>query len=104
MAHTHPASRYDPPSAGDVYALANLVKYNPSVTSSYVFAADGNKYALVVADAAKLSAFVAAYPQQAAPNADQWNFSGTSGPGSGFKKVFDLMSPTGGLDPNADAA
>lgn len=61
-AHTHPGHGAAPPSAKDFYNVLSNAKEYPTYQGSFVFCANGTKYALVVKDRAKAEAFLNAYP------------------------------------------
>ena len=62
MLHSHPSGVYANPSAGDIYEFAGLYTSANTVTTSYVLAADGTTYAMVVTDATALATFLTTYP------------------------------------------
>ncbi len=62
MLHSHPSGVYANPSAGDIYGLAGLFTSINTVTTSYVLAADGTTYAMVVTDPTALDTFLTTYP------------------------------------------
>ncbi|MBD0726736.1 hypothetical protein B6A10_16330, partial [Flavobacterium sp. L1I52] len=60
--HSHPSGGYASASAGDIYGLAVLHTSINTVTTSYIVAADGSTYAMVVTDPAALDSFLSNYP------------------------------------------
>jgi hypothetical protein len=62
MLHSHPSGVYANPSAGDIYGLAGLYTSINTVKTSYIVAADGTTYAMVVTDPTALATFLASYP------------------------------------------
>jgi hypothetical protein len=82
MLHSHPSSGYANPSAGDIYEFAGLYTSINTVTTSYVLAADGTSYAMVVTDPDALATFLATYPA----STNQLNDSFY--PGSAMQKLY----------------
>jgi hypothetical protein len=80
--HTHPSSGYANPSAGDIYGLASLYTSINTVTTSYIVAADGTTYAMVVTDPTELAEFLTAYPASTNQLNDSFN------PGSPMQKLY----------------
>ena len=81
VVHTHPSGAYANPSAGDIYGLAGIYTSVNTITTSYVLAADGTTYAMVVNDPTALANFLATYPASA----------------NQLKDSFNPLSPMGGL-------
>lgn len=65
IGHNHPADSYSAPSAADLYSLLDDVGGYPNLTLSFIFAANGSKYALQVSDPAAAAAFLNQYPENA---------------------------------------
>jgi hypothetical protein len=105
--HTHPASAYSAPSAGDIYALPNAHASHASYNVNYIYAADGTRYALTITDATKAAAFVANNPMASNvdPATNSWMTTGNANDiFAEFNRVYNSIDPPPGGGPNADAA
>lgn len=91
--HTHPAEAYPGPSAGDLYSLIGLNGTLNTVTTAFVIAADGTKYAMAITDPAKLAAFLTANPASTSVNGS--DFISTSDIGKQFGQVEQSFQAQG---------